>query len=72
MESGLEIAEPEISLNISFGFDDPKYSDRTLLLEISDETQTDGNNCSDLVRNLKRRRRDELPITATPGTICVH
>ncbi|KAL8556661.1 hypothetical protein ACS0TY_004200 [Phlomoides rotata] len=51
MESSGGVGKPEISLDISFGFDDPKYSDRTLLHEII-ESDDDP---SPLVRNVKRR-----------------
>ncbi|KAL8543516.1 hypothetical protein ACS0TY_004168 [Phlomoides rotata] len=47
--------------DFSFGFDDTNYSDRTLLLEIMDEVESD----DDRTHNVKRRRRNNLLITPT-------
>ncbi|KAL8543508.1 hypothetical protein ACS0TY_004162 [Phlomoides rotata] len=72
MESSGGVGKPEISLDISFGFDNPKYSDRTLLLEIVDSDDDP----SHLVRNVKRRRLDDddllINATTAPRVKTVH
>ncbi|KAL8543509.1 hypothetical protein ACS0TY_004163 [Phlomoides rotata] len=67
----LNLGKPEISLDISFGFNDPKYSDRTLLLEIIDDADSD-DDPSHLVPNVKHD--GDLLITATtaPRVKTVH
>ncbi|KAL6551546.1 hypothetical protein OROGR_007700 [Orobanche gracilis] len=64
--SSLGVGIPESSLDFSFGFGDATYSDRTLLLEISDDAESEPH------AKVRRLPRDERHINATSLFKTIH